>query len=246
MSSIEKTLDSLQPYVIGIRYLKGTPIVDVVYKEGWVIIETKNITKVKGDESMNYYMIYSEVDGIGLDDLLVDVRKTITYNIDREKKHDLLRVKINELKEIFKRTPLTKLVNLSFSFKEDDLIPSLNDFDLDINEEIIQEDVENHVDELPVEEKLAPSFEVQTNFVDENNQPIKITEEDVELIEEEIRAKKNLEFLAKKNGKQLTGAIAKIELPPRVVKAETVGAGDFESDCECGPDEACSKCIDKK
>jgi hypothetical protein len=33
MSNIQKTLDSLQPYVIGIRYLEGTPLVDVVFKE---------------------------------------------------------------------------------------------------------------------------------------------------------------------------------------------------------------------
>jgi len=29
MSNIQKTLDSLQPYVIGIRYLEGTVLVDV-------------------------------------------------------------------------------------------------------------------------------------------------------------------------------------------------------------------------
>jgi hypothetical protein len=30
--NIQKTLDSLQPYVIGIRYLDGIPLVDVVLK----------------------------------------------------------------------------------------------------------------------------------------------------------------------------------------------------------------------
>lgn len=251
MSSIQKTLDSLQPYVIGIRYVKGTPIVDVVYKEGWTVVETKNISKVKGDESMNYYMVYSEVEGVGLDDLLEDIKKTISHNLDREKKHELLRVKINELKEIFKRTPLSKLANLKFTFKEDDLIPSLNDFDADIDEDLDtpvqqQQPEEFYEEELPAEEKSEPSFENQGVYVDENRQPIQMTEEDIELMEEEARAKRNLEYLANKNGKKLTGAISKIELPPRPKKKAAADIDEEEPDCDCGPTEACDKCIDKK
>ena len=37
MSNIQKTLDSLQPYVIGIRYLEGTALVDVVFKDEQVL-----------------------------------------------------------------------------------------------------------------------------------------------------------------------------------------------------------------
>ncbi len=248
MSSIQKTLDSLQPYVISIRYLNGTPIVDVVYKEGWTVLETKDITMIKGEESINYYMIYSEVDGIRLDDLLDVVKKTINHNLDRERKHELLRVKINELKDIFKRTPLSKLGSLKFTFKEDDLIPSLNDFDVDIAE-IDQPEVEQeyHEEELPIEEKSQPSFDEPSNYVDENNQPIQMTEEDIELMEEEARAKKNLEYLANKKGKTLTGAISKVELPPRPKKpVNAIIERDYETDCDCGPSEACGKCIDKK
>jgi hypothetical protein len=255
MSSIQKTLDSLQPYVIGIRYAKGVPIVDVVYKEGWTVIETKNISKVKGDEAMNYYMIYSEIEGIGLDDLLEDVKKTISHNIEREKKHDLLRAKINELKEIFKRTPLSKLASLKFTFKEDDLIPSLNEFDSDIDEDLDEQTPqpqqppqkeEYYEEELPVEEKSQPSFDNQAIYLDENRQPIEMSEEEIELMEEEARAKKNLEYLANKNGKKLTGAISKIELPPRPKKATSTVDVGYETDCDCGPNEACDKCIDSK
>lgn len=245
MSSIQKTLESLQPYVIGIRYLKGIPIVDVVYKEGWAVVETKNISKVKGDEGMNYYMVYSETDGIGLDDLLEDVKKTITHNLDREKKHDLLRAKINELKEIFKRTPLAKLSNLKFSFKEDDLIPSLTDFDLD---EVVEEQVpvtqQEYVEEdAPVEETAEPSFDQPAEFVDEEGHLIQMSDEDRELWEEEARAKKNLEYLSQKSGKKLNPVVAKIELPPKIKSKVTT---NYETDCDCGPDEACSKCIDSK
>jgi hypothetical protein len=70
MSKIQKTLDSLQPYVIGIRYMEGTPLVDVVFKEGWSVPDEPNIKRIKGDESMNYHMILSDAKGAGLDELL--------------------------------------------------------------------------------------------------------------------------------------------------------------------------------
>ena len=48
MSNIQKTLDLLQPYVIGIRYVEGTPVIDAVFKDGWTIPEDQKIKKLKG------------------------------------------------------------------------------------------------------------------------------------------------------------------------------------------------------
>ena len=130
MSKIQETLDELQPYVIGIRYVEGVPVVDVVFKEGWTVPDELNIKKVKGKEQINYYMLFSEVKGIGLDELLKFVEKTINLNIEREHKYELLTVKINELKEIFKHNSLEKLKTLNFSFDVDNLIPSIDMFEL--------------------------------------------------------------------------------------------------------------------
>ena len=113
-NTIQKTLDSLQPYVIGIRYLEGTVLVDAVFKEGWTVPEEPKIKTVKGDDCMIYYMLFSEVKGIGLDELLAYVSKVIKINLEREKKHELLRAKVNELKELFKRYSLEKLIGLKF------------------------------------------------------------------------------------------------------------------------------------
>lgn len=222
MSSIQKTLDSLQPYVIGIRYLDGLPLVDTVFKEGWNVPEDPAITKVKGDEGMNYYMIYSEKKGIGIDELLSFVDKTIKLNLEREKKHELLRLKVEELKKLFKDNSLAKLTRLKFTFAEEDIVPSLGEFDLNIEEEIETEDVETedveteHVEEPAIytaemvdnmysEEELVPQY------VDENGNPIQYTEEELEMMEEEARAERNRKlFKNKKNG-----MASKIELPPR-------------------------------
>ena len=216
MSSIQKTLDSLQPYVIGIRYLEGVPLVDTVFKEGWSVPEDPKITKVKGDEGMNYYMIYSENKKVGIDELLSFVDKTIKLNLEREKKHDLLRIKVDELKKLFKDNSLVKLSRLKFTFSEEDMVPSLNEFNLDIDDEPTEPEVQQE----PViftAEMINAMAEEETSvlppvpqYVDENGKPIEYTEEELEMIEEEARAERNRFFKNKKNG-----MVSKIELPPR-------------------------------
>jgi hypothetical protein len=222
MSSIQKTLDSLQPYVIGIRYLEGLPLIDTVFKEGWTVPEDSSITKVKGDEGMNYYMIYSEKKGVGIDELLSFVDKTIKLNLEREKKHELLRLKVEELKKLFKDNSLAKLSRLKFTFSEEDILPSLGEFDLNIEEQKETEKIEETeptqepviytaemIDSMYSEEETVAQKPPQ--YVDENGNPIQYTEEELEMMEEEARAERNLKmFKNKKNG-----MASKIELPPR-------------------------------
>jgi hypothetical protein len=255
--NIQKTLDSLQPYVIGIRYLEGTPLVDVVFKEGWNVPEDTKIKKIKGNDDMNYFMLLSEIPGVGLDELLGFVEKTIKLNIEREKKHDLLKVKFNELKEIFKKTSLDKLKNLKFTFAEEDLVPTLTEFDMDDfdEEEIIPQPLppENLVpeeysiyDEYEEVAESIPTPIEHTAYLDENGNPIELSEDDMELLAEEARAEQNKKYLERKNKKTDTSKIAnKVELPPKrkPVLETTI---DYNSDCECGPDEACDKCVDSK
>lgn len=227
MSSIQKTLDSLQPYVIGIRYLEGLPLVDTVFKEGWTVPDDPKITKVKGDEGMNYYMIYSENKGVGIDDLLAFVDKTIKLNQEREKKHELLRLKVEELKRIFKETPLTKLSRLKFTFTEEDIVPPITDFDLNIEDEpqtpidaapetteVYQEPIiytAEMIDAMEAEQESMSQQSLVPQYLDENGNPIEYTEEELEMIEEEARAERNRQmFKNKKNG-----MASKVELPPR-------------------------------
>lgn len=227
MSSIQKTLDSLQPYVIGIRYLEGLPLVDTVFKEGWTVPDDPKITKVKGDEGMNYYMIYSENKGVGIDDLLAFVDKTIKLNQEREKKHELLRLKVEELKRIFKETPLTKLSRLKFTFTEEDIVPPISDFDLNIEDEpqnlidaapetteAYQEPIiytAEMIDAMEAEQESMSQQPLVPHYLDENGNPIEYTEEELEMIEEEARAERNRQmFKNKKNG-----MASKVELPPR-------------------------------
>ena len=240
MSEIEERLGKLQPFLIGIRYLNGTALVDAVFKEGWTIPDDPNVKKVRGNEEQNYYMLFSEIPGIGLDELLVFVDKTIKINIEREKKQELLVTMVNELKIIFKQNTLSKLKTLKFEFKED-LINDIEQFDLKLEEELPT---------IPIVENYSVTFneEIPSSFVDENGKPIEEfepTEEDLEMIAEEARAEKNRLYLESKKNKSKT-IFNKVELPPKKKVQVPVSEYNYETECDCGEEEACHLCIDKK
>lgn len=239
MSNIQKTLDALQPYVIGIRYLEGTAVVDAVFKEGWTVLDDPNIKKIKGNEELNYFMFYSESESIGLDELLNHVDKVIKANQEREKKHELLREKVNELKELFKKNSLSRLTRLKFVFGEEDFVPKLDEFEVD-----------DTLDDSPiVMQEASPKTEPKANsvpYLDEEGNPIELTEEEKEILEEEARAERNRKALATKKNTPASKIASKIDLPPKKKIEMAIANDDYDSDCDCGPEEACSKCIDKK
>lgn len=246
MSNIQKTLDSLQPYVIGIRYVEGVPVIDAVFKEGWTLPESDKIKKTKGNDEINYYMIYSELDTIIVDDLLGYVETTIKLNLEREKKHELLKLKVNELKEVFKKNSLDKLNRLKFNFGEEDLTVIT---DIDLEEPITNtktdtpmEDSDKEKEKEKLKEIIAPK---NTQFLDENKNPIPITDEEMEAQAEEARAEA---FLKAQKAKRLNGEVKKVnnvELPPKKVEP-IIDQPASQPTCNCGPQEACSKCIEFK
>jgi hypothetical protein len=172
MANIQKTLDSLQPYVIGIRYSQGLPLVDTVFKEGWTLPESQTIKKAKGNDEMNYYMIYGETPSITIDNLLEYVGLVIKANQEKEKKQELLKIKFDEMKKLFKTLPLTKLQLLRFNFEEvlDDEI-SINDVDIEINEDTQPEQEEEIIKpQIKIEQKQQIARLVDEKFYKKNHQ----------------------------------------------------------------------------
>lgn len=244
MANIQKTLDSLQPYVIGIRYSQGLPLVDTVFKDGWTLPESQTIKKAKGNDEVNYYMIYAESPTITIDNLLEYVGLVIKANQEKEKKQELLKIKFDEMKKLFRTLPLSKLQLLKFNFDVamDDEI-SINDVDIEVNEEFqttqpIEEEQQVLQPQIKIEEK--PQI---ARLIDAEGNPEPITEEDVEFEEEEARAARNREILQKKSPNTIS---TKIELPPRRTQTISTETINNYSECECSENEACDKCIDTK
>lgn len=155
MSKIQERLNALRPYVIGIRYLQGVQLVDAILKEGWTVPDSKLIQKERVEGEDNYYMFFSDREDVDIDDLLDYVQEIINLNIEREKKFELLKQKVEELKRIFKDNSLNKLQRLKFTFNEPEILPSLIDMDnIDDSMKILNEPI----DETPKDEtkKVEP------------------------------------------------------------------------------------------
>lgn len=121
MGGIQQRLNKLKPYVKGMRFVNTTSVVDVQLKENWNIIDSKIILVKRGKSEENYFMFYSEDENISFDDILDHVEKIINLNIENEKKLELIKVKIEELKKHFETKSLDVLKTLKFVF--DDLVP---------------------------------------------------------------------------------------------------------------------------
>jgi hypothetical protein len=214
MSNIQKRLENLKPYIIGMRLVDGIPIVDVRLKEGWVVPDSKVISKEVGEKDKNYYMFYCEKPEIGIDELLDYAEAVIAANKDRERKQELLTIKITELKILFKGTSLAKLQNLKFVLEEEGDENNLTD-EIKVNEPIVNEEPKEEIKEPVVEPAVI--------------------EEPAPLVHPKIQRS------------PVFKAHQKVELPPKgKVVLEDFQSADTEGECNCGPDEACSRCIGKK
>ncbi len=236
---LQDTLNALKPYVIGVRYHENTlMVVDTVFKDNWVLPESATVRKMKGDDTLNYYMIYSELPDIGVDELLAYVDLVIKANVEREKKFDLLKDKIAELKEVFKKTPLSKLKSLKFSFNEETMEDDININELDDIDEPVQPELQP---ELQPEQSYVVD-DITEETINETPPDVNLSEEDLEILEEERRAENFRQYQANQKLNGRVKEIATVELPPK----KSIQSMISDSDCECGEYEACSKCMDKK
>jgi len=218
--NIEKRIKALQPYVIQMRFSNGVGIVDVVFKDGWKVPSSKVIDAIKGeDESVNYYMFYTEQEDLGLDDVLDYIEQVINMNVEREKKYELLKVKTEELKDVFRKNSLSKLQNMKFVLGSEKLIPDsmpedfddmsvIDSIDAPTNEEVKVE--EQKVVEKPIQEDQS------TNEIQETLVP------------------------PRKVGNQ------EIELPPKGQKIELKDYSEPTVVCNCVGDDVCPVCIEEK
>jgi hypothetical protein len=94
----------------------------------------------------------------------------------------------------------------------------------DVGEEVLTETVVPNLYPENVEEYATsgekefeePINPQQHTFLDENGNPIELSEEELEIIEEEERARKNMEYLkGKKQTDKFKNVSSKVELPPR-------------------------------
>jgi hypothetical protein len=115
MNSLQDRLKNLRPYVVGIRFVKDMPVIDVNIKDGWKLLENDKITISRSEKVKNYLMFYSENPSVEIDEILDFVESCIDYNNEMEAKEILFKSYVVKLKSIFEHNTYEELKNLDFS-----------------------------------------------------------------------------------------------------------------------------------
>ena len=55
---IEEKLNSLRPYVTGVRFVKNLSVIDLVLQSGWDIFESDTVTYKPSSSNQNYFMVF--------------------------------------------------------------------------------------------------------------------------------------------------------------------------------------------
>lgn len=114
--TLQERLKNLRPYVVGLRFVKEMPVVDVNIKDGWEILENDKISINKSEKVKNYLMFYSEDPTTDIDFVLDFVESCIEHNKEIEAKDILFKTYVDVLKDTFKNNSYEYLKKLEFTF----------------------------------------------------------------------------------------------------------------------------------
>lgn len=117
---LQDEIMKLGDYFRGIEYYNDALIVKVNFPPRWQVYPSSdgNIKPAKSERAQGEYYYYGDMNKVSLDDIFGVIKETIEANQDAELKIQLLNEKMNELKEIFKKTSYEELLNLKFIIEE--------------------------------------------------------------------------------------------------------------------------------
>jgi hypothetical protein len=167
MIKIKEKLKELQPYITGIRYYENIEVVDTVFKSTWKVPENALIKSIKSDTDSNSYSFFSENQDIGFDEVILYITEIIRVNVESEKKNELFKVKISELRELFITKTLNELLQLKFTIPDNNLESQIN-LDNDVTPDLIVDDTV-HVVVNETINKLDRTSNVKKNKIHNTN-----------------------------------------------------------------------------
>lgn len=117
---LQDEIMKLGDYFRGIEYYNDALIVKVNFPPRWQVYPSSdgNIKPAKSERVQGEYYYYGDMNKVSLDDIFGVIKETIEANQDAELKIQFFNEKMNELKEIFKKTSYEELLNLKFIIEE--------------------------------------------------------------------------------------------------------------------------------
>lgn len=116
---LQERIKKIAQYFRGIEMQGGLYIVKVQYKDKWGAYPTADGTTIqvaKSEDELNVWYYYAKVDEVDMELIFDLIDETIEMNESVRIKIELLRQKVEELKTLFDKEPLSKLERLEFTF----------------------------------------------------------------------------------------------------------------------------------
>tara|TARA_B100001094_G_C18156585_1_gene786813 strand:+ start:193 stop:582 length:390 start_codon:yes stop_codon:yes gene_type:complete len=125
--TVTEKLNKLLPYLQEIKFSQNMILVGGLFYPKWIVKESssKDIQHHKtgpNEDGKVLYHFFGEKNKINVDTLLDFLEEVINENLDRERKEDLFKKKVEELKNVFKSSTLTDLENLLITVDEEEKI----------------------------------------------------------------------------------------------------------------------------
>jgi hypothetical protein len=105
-----------EEYFRGMEMSNGIVIIKVQYGDRWGTFngDDDKIKVVKSETNPNEWFYYADANEVDFEDIFDLIEKTIEMNLSVSAKIELLREKVDELKQIFSNESLAKLKTLKF------------------------------------------------------------------------------------------------------------------------------------
>lgn len=158
---LSEKINKILPYFKGIEVIDGQLIVKLHLEKGWFCYEKPDVFSVmKINDENNSWAVMCNANSKKSDEIFDFIDEIIETNKSVKLKMDLLKIKINELKELFAVTPLDELLKLKFIIEKDNNIKKKRTYkkrEKKIQENIIENDEksDNNVKDNIVNDGMA-------------------------------------------------------------------------------------------
>ena len=166
--TLQDKIQEIQPYFRGIEVKETLFILRVVYPNRWSAYnrddEIIKVAKSDVNATENEWFYYASVNDIDLTEMFDLVKETVKTNEDMHHKIELMRTKMEELKELFQSEPLDKLQTLYFAFNE---TPKRKTKRKKQKIEVPQEQLEKHSQDEKAETNQSESQNISVDEIEE-------------------------------------------------------------------------------
>ena len=157
--TLQERMESMRPYFKGIEMYNEALIVKVVFPNNWKAYDSQDgrIKVTPSESNPNESFYYANSENSSYDDIFDLIEETIKANQDIILKLELLKDKIEELKEAFSTHTYDELCSLSFSFKKGK------------RKHVKTEKVPQNANKVPLEQSNGTVAESEDNMTEEKN-----------------------------------------------------------------------------